>query len=65
MFGGLGGAGSTPTPVHGALAAGEVQRVRAGSARVPDNVIAAARDERSLRRLRRRIRRWSLLHRIR
>ena len=59
MFGGNGGAGSQPGPFQGAVAHSEVQRVRHGTSRLPDNVIAAARDERSLRRLERRIRRWS------
>ena len=60
VFGGLGGAGSTPSPVSAALAASEVQRARA-AAMVPDDVIAAAREARSLRRLQRRIRRWTRL----
>jgi len=61
MFsGGLGGAGSTPSPVSAALAASEVQRARTG-AKVPDDVIAAAREARSLHRLQRRIRRWTWL----
>jgi hypothetical protein len=61
MFaGGLGGAGSTPSPVSAALAASKVQRARSG-ANVPDDVIAAAREARSLLRLQRRIRRWTRL----
>jgi regulator of protease activity HflC (stomatin/prohibitin superfamily) len=56
-FGGLGGTGSTP--VHGAAAGAEVLRARTNAARVPDDVIAAMREERKLRRLRRRIRIWS------
>jgi hypothetical protein len=60
MFsGGLGGAGATPSPVSAALAASDVQRARAGG--LPDDVIAAARDARSLHRLQRRIRRWTRL----
>jgi hypothetical protein len=38
---------------------------RLHATRVPDDVIAAAREERSLRRLTRRIARWRRLHRIR
>jgi hypothetical protein len=61
MFsGGLGGAGATPSPVSAALAASDVQRARAG-ATLPDDVIAAAREARSLHRLQRRIRRWTRL----
>lgn len=63
-FGGLGGAGSTPSPVSAALAASEVQRARAGR-RVPDNVVAAAHDARALRRLQRRVRWWTRLRVIR
>lgn len=59
VFGGLGGAGSTPNAVSAALAASEVQRARAGA--MPDDVIAAAREARSLHRLQRRIRRWTRL----
>jgi hypothetical protein len=47
---------SSPGRLHGALAESHVLRTRVGSARIPENVIAAAREERSLRRLRRRIR---------
>jgi hypothetical protein len=64
VFGGFGGAGSTPSPVSAALAASDVQRARAG-AQVPDDVLAAAQEARSLRRLQRRIRRWTRLRRIR
>jgi hypothetical protein len=60
VFGGLGGAGSTPSPVSAALAASEVLRARSG-ARVPDEVIAAAREARSMHRRKRRIRRWTRL----
>jgi hypothetical protein len=59
-FGGLGGAGSSPTPVSAAFAASDVQRARTG-AQLPDDVIAAAREARSVRRLQRRIRRWTRL----
>ena len=58
------GPGSAPGPLHGAAAQSEVQRVRAG-AHVPDDVIAAAREERALARLKRRVRRWQRLGRIR
>jgi hypothetical protein len=64
-FGGIGGPGSQPGPFHGAVARSEVQQVRSGTARLPDNVIAAAREERSLRRLKRRIRLWSRVGLIR
>ena len=64
VFGGLGGAGSTPNSVSAALAASDVQRARAGG-RVPDNVVAAARDARALRRRKRRIRWWSRIRLIR
>lgn len=63
-FGGLGG-GAQPGPFHGAMARSEVQRARHGAGALPDNVIAAAREERSLRRLKRRIRRWSRIRAIR
>jgi hypothetical protein len=58
-FGGFGGPGGQPGPFHGAVARSEVQRARQATTNLPDNVIAAAREERSLRRLKRRIRRWS------
>jgi len=64
-FGGFGGPGSNPGPLHGAAARSEVLRVRQGAARLPDDVIAAARDERSLRRLQRRIRRFTRVGLIR
>jgi hypothetical protein len=55
----FGGAGAQPGPFHGAVARSQVEHARHGAGRLPDNVIAAAREERSLRRLKRRIRRWS------
>jgi hypothetical protein len=64
-FGGFGGPGSTPGPFHGALAQSEVSRARAGVRKIPDDVIAAAREERALRRLQRRVRRWQRFGRIR
>jgi hypothetical protein len=64
-FGGIGSPGGQPGPFHGAVARSEVQRARHATARLPDNVIAAAREERSLRRLKRRIRRWSRLGLVR
>jgi hypothetical protein len=56
-FGGFGGPGSTP--VHGAMAGAEVLRARTSASRLPDDVVAAMREERKLRRLKRRIRIWS------
>ncbi|MGZ4737230.1 MAG: hypothetical protein ACXVKA_14295 [Acidimicrobiia bacterium] len=47
--------GSNPGPLHGAMAQSEVLRTRVGTTRVPESVIAAAHEERSLRRLKRRI----------
>ena len=38
---------------------------RLGASRLPDNVIAASREERDLAKLQRRIARWSRFHRIR
>ena len=38
---------------------------RLHASRVPDAVLAAAAEERSLERLRRRVARWQRLHRIR
>ena len=64
-FGGLGAGGAQPGPFHGAMARSEVQQARNGAGRLPDNVIAAAREERQLRRLKRRIRRWSRIRAIR
>ena len=58
-FGGIGSSGAQSGPFHGAMARSNVQRARHGATHLPDNVIAAAREERSLRRLQRRIRRWS------
>ena len=46
-FGGLGGPGATPGPFHGELARSEVARARAGVPQLPDDVIAAAREERA------------------
>jgi hypothetical protein len=64
-FGGLGGTGATPGPFHGELARSEVARARAGVPQLPDDVIAAAREERALRRLKRRVERWHRMGRIR
>lgn len=50
---------------HVALSATIARGARLHATRVPDTVLAAARDERSLRRLRRRIARWQRLRRIR
>jgi hypothetical protein len=63
-LGGWAGTGATPGPFQGAAARSEVQRARA-SVRLPDDVIAAAREERALARLKRRVRRWQRLGRIR
>jgi hypothetical protein len=63
-LGGWSGAGTPPSPFHGAVARSEVQRAQA-AARLPDDVIAAAREERALARLKRRVRRWQRLGRIR
>ncbi|HEY3722719.1 MAG TPA: hypothetical protein VGN59_05070 [Acidimicrobiia bacterium] len=57
--------GSGSGPLHGAMAHSEVLRAGAGYGRIPDNVLAAAHQERALRRLQRRIRWWSRLHLIR
>jgi hypothetical protein len=48
-----------------ALSATLARGARLQSTRVPDDVLAAAREERSVRKLRRRITRWQRLHRIR
>lgn len=64
-FGGLGGPGSVPGPMHGAAARAEVLRAKVHTGALPDDVIAAAREERALRRLRRRVRRWQRFGRIR
>jgi hypothetical protein len=64
-YGGLGGPGSVPSPMNGAIARAEVVRVHAHTRALPDDVIAAAREERALRRLKRRVRRWQRLGRIR
>jgi hypothetical protein len=47
------------------MAHSEVLRAGAGYGRIPDNVLAAAHQERALRRLQRRVRWWSRLHLIR
>jgi hypothetical protein len=57
--------GSNPGPLHGAMARSDVLGVRTGTTRIPDAVIAAAREERSLRRLERRIRRLTRVGLIR
>jgi hypothetical protein len=54
-------AGRTRVALSATLATG----ARLQSTRVPDGVLAAAREERSLRRLRRRIARWQRFHRVR
>jgi hypothetical protein len=64
-YGGLGGHGPVASPFSGALARSEVARARAGAPKLPDEVIAAAREERALRRLKRRVERWHRLGRIR
>jgi hypothetical protein len=64
-FGGFGGPGSVPGPMHGAVARAEVLRARSAMRALPDDVVAAAREERALRRLKRRIRRWQRLGRVR
>jgi hypothetical protein len=51
--------------MSGVIAHSEVLRTRIGSGRVPENVIAAAHEARSLRRLQRRIRWLSRLGLIR
>ena len=38
---------------------------RLGASRVPDNILAGSREERALRKLRRRVARWQWFHRIR
>jgi hypothetical protein len=48
-----------------ALSATIARGARLQSSHVPDGVLAAAREERSLRKLRRRVARWQRLHRIR
>jgi hypothetical protein len=54
-------AGRSRVAVSAALARG----ARLQSTNVPDRVLAAAREERSLRKLQRRIARWQRFHRIR
>lgn len=49
----------------GALSASLARDARLRATRVPDDVLAAVRDEHSLRRLRRRIRWWQRVHRVR
>jgi hypothetical protein len=51
--------------VKPALSATLARGARLHATRVPDDVLAAAREERSDRKLRRRIARWQRLHRIR
>ena len=48
-----------------ALSATIARGARLQSSDVPDDVLAAAREERSIRRLQRRVARWQRLHRIR
>jgi hypothetical protein len=48
-----------------ALSATIARGARLQSSRVPDGVLAAVREERSLRKLQRRIARWQRFHRIR
>lgn len=55
-FGGFGGAGATPGPVQGELGKAIAAQARGGH--LPDGILAAAREERSLRRLQRRIAWW-------
>jgi hypothetical protein len=57
--------GANPAPIHGAIARSDLLSVRTGVGRIPDNVIAAVREERSLRRFKRRIRRWTRVRLIR
>ncbi len=52
-------------PGHGAGSNSELLRAGAGYGRVPDDVLAAAGEARSLRRLERRIRWWTRLGLIR
>ena len=47
-----------------ALSATIASGARLHATRVPDDVLAAAREERDLRRLQRRIARWQRFHRI-
>jgi hypothetical protein len=51
--------------MSGVIAHSEVLRTRIGTGRVPEGIIAAAREERAMRRLRRRIRWWSRVGLIR
>jgi hypothetical protein len=50
---------------HVALSATLARGARLHATCVPDDVLAAARDERSLRKIRRRVTRWQRLRRIR
>ena len=62
-FQGFAGPGANPSPMLGEVARGMVTARSLGG--LPDDVIAAAREERSLRKLQRRITRWQRLGRIR
>ena len=62
-FQGFAGPGANPSPMLGEVARGMVSARACGG--LPDDVIAAAREERSLRKLQRRITRWQRLGRIR
>ncbi len=52
------------TRVHGAMSKTLATGARLHASQVPDAVLAAAADERSLRRLQRRLERWRRLRRI-
>ena len=62
-FQGFAGPGANPSPMLGEVARGMVSTRNLGG--LPHNVIAAARDERSLRKLQRRIARWQRMGLIR
>ena len=62
-FQGFAGPGANPSPMLGELARGMLSTRTGGG--LPDDVIAAAREERALRKLQRRITRWQRLGRIR
>jgi hypothetical protein len=47
-----------------ALSATIASGARLHASRVPDDVLAAAREERAVRKLQRRIARWRRLHRV-
>jgi hypothetical protein len=51
--------------VKPALSATLARGARLHATRVPDDVLAAVREERSLRRLQRRVARWQRFHRVR